>query len=457
MTRRHHTPLLVAPLLLAGSAWAQQAIPEPESIRDQMPAVSLLPEGSTLKGVILPRYDEKQRLLAVLRAELLKIIDAETVDGTKVRIDLHRAEGGHRGSIDLAKAVLDQARQLLRASEDVLISSTDMAARGSGLVFSLENGRGFLLGPVVTRFYPPPPDTSMNTPVRRSSSPATPWVAALGTAACLPLIAAPAPLTDQQLAAIDQQVSSAAPAADQRAKATAAVTKAANEQSESADNDLDNFLQATGLTTLLAEPAAASPPTKPPEVPAKPGDTEVVCDGGMYFDTEAGVLVYLKNIRLRDSRFDLECSKELKIFLDRQEPNKAKPGKTTPGDKPAPEKPAAKSIVKLPGGEGEGDLFGGGEFGEIKQIVASGNVKATRKDKKGKMITASGETAIFDGKTGDVILRGGYPTIRQGGSSLVAQQPGLYIRLYQNGDVYAQPGRWKTVANNLGDAKPGNN
>ena len=81
----------------------------------------------------------------------------------------------------------------------------------------------------------------------------------------------------------------------------------------------------------------------------------------------------------------------------------------------------------------------------------------SRKDKKGKEVTATCETAIFDGKSGDVILRGGFPTIRQGGSSLVALEPGLYIRLYQNGDIYAQPGKWKTVADDLGTKKPDNN
>lgn len=472
MPRFRHTPLLIAPLLLAAGARAQQILPSSESIDKHLPAVSLLPEGSTLQGVMLPRYDEKQRLLAVLRAEHMLIIDSETVDATKVRIDLHQAEGGHRGSIELAKARFDQAKRLLRASDDVQISSKDMSAHGTGLVFSLENGRGFLLGPVATRFYPAAPATSMNAPFH-TSPPATTtrWTAALGTALCLPLIAAPAPLTDQETATIDRKSAPATPVAERHARATEKLTEATNRQVESTEQNITDFLRAASLTSLLADAAAIETPAlEAPKIEAKPGDTQVDCDGGMYFDTEDGVLVYLDNIRLTDPRFELTCKKELKIFLERKEKKEPEAGAgNSPPEEPKPDTDKPTPAQPEPATEKEDpkkndstdpaddDLFSGAGFGEIKQIVATGGVKAVRKDAKGNAVTATGETAIFDAQTGDVILRGGYPTIRQGGSSLAAQEPGLYIRLYQNGDIYAQPGRWKTIADKLDAKKPGTN
>jgi hypothetical protein len=453
---RRLTIHLIAPLLLAVTAGGQQLIPAEEEESARLPAVSLLPKGSTLEGVMLPQYDEEQRLLAVLRADFIEIIDEETVDADKVQIDMYRPEGGHRGSVRLAKARLDQARKMLHASVDARVVSEDMSARGTGLVLSIETSRGFLLGPVVTRFYTPAPETSMTPPPSQAKPKASRWTAAVAAATSLPLAAAgPAPLTDQEIAEIDRKSASAAPAAEQQATAVAEITATTEKDSREADRALVDLLRSAGLASLLAETAPKDPPPEqPPNIPAKPGDTSIDCDGGMYFDTKGGVIVFLDNIRLRDSRFDLDCTKELKIFLEEKkedEKDKDGAGKPTPRED-TPKEDAPKKDDK----EATGDLFGGGNVGAIRQIVATGAVKASRKGEKGKQVTATAETAIFDPKTGDVILRGGYPAIRQGGSSLVAQEPGLYIRLYQNGDFFASPGRWKTIANNLGGGKPGN-
>jgi len=376
---------------------------------------------------------------------------------------MYRPEGGHRGSIKLAKARLDQAGQMLRAHVDARVESEDMSARGSGLVFSLETSRGFLLGPVVTRFYLPAPETSMNLSPRQAAPAASRCTAAIAAAALLPIAAAgPAPLTDQEIADLDRKAASAAPAAEAHAAAASEISSATEKESREADQALGDLLRSAGLASLLAEAAPEDPPAdKPPQIPAKADDTSIECDGGMYFDTKAGVIVYLDNIRMRDPRFDLDCSKELKIFLDQKEKEKEK-GKAKPdADKPAPKEATPKKETPAPDKKdgkkpaaGEGDLFGSGKVGEIRQIVASGSVRATRKGADGKAVVATGETAIFDAQTGDVIIRGGFPAIRQGGSSLVAQQAGLYIRLYQNGDFFASPGSWKTTANNLGGAKP---
>ena len=40
--------------------------------------------------------------------------------------------------------------------------------------------------------------------------------------------------------------------------------------------------------------------------------------------------------------------------------------------------------------------------------------------------------------------RGGFPTVVQGKNYLRAREAGLYIRLYENGHVYCQPGKWET-------------
>jgi hypothetical protein len=178
----------------------------------------------------------------------------------------------------------------------------------------------------------------------------------------------------------------------------------------------------------------------------------------MFFDGEEGVLVYLSNVRLRNPQFDLECREQLKIFLESEERGGEptgvgrKPGNPG-GDKAGPAGSAGAAGEPAAGaGEepGGGDkLFGGGRFGSVRQIVATGAVQVTRKDPNGEPVTATADSAIYEAASGDVILRGGFPTVRQGRSALIAKQPGLYVRLYRNGNVYTQPGKWETVAANL--------
>ena len=112
------------------------------------------------------------------------------------------------------------------------------------------------------------------------------------------------------------------------------------------------FLKGIGQDTLLAQnntPTPATTPTAPPTAspgeksknisnPAakkeQPSTIKVEFDGGFYFDGEAGVLAYLKNIRLTESgsNFKLRCSDELKVFLDTpsEDPGKNKDSNKEP-------------------------------------------------------------------------------------------------------------------------------
>ncbi|NIP98619.1 MAG: hypothetical protein GWO24_36500, partial [Akkermansiaceae bacterium] len=77
-------------------------------------------------------------------------------------------------------------------------------------------------------------------------------------------------------------------------------------------------------------------------------------------------------------------------------------------------------------------LEGPEAFSDVKAIVATGGVRVVREDPRGTAgpVLASAETATYDAKSGDIVLRGGYPSIRQGKSSLKAAEAGLYIRFY---------------------------
>lgn len=128
-----------------------------DSQKNNLPAVSLLPTGSTLKKVMLPRYNEKKQLLGVLRADLMRVVDPKTVHGTAVLIEMFRPENGNkRGQIVLKDALFQQETNLVRTELPVVVDADELHATGSGLVYSLKSGQGFLLGPVTTEFRIPP-------------------------------------------------------------------------------------------------------------------------------------------------------------------------------------------------------------------------------------------------------------------------------------------------------------
>ena len=133
------------------------------------------------------------------------------------------------------------------------------------------------------------------------------------------LAAPPPPLTAGEIAAIQDAAASKAPAAaaanaaahaslDRDIAAAATATKAAAA-----------FLVQTDLppAAASAEPAAARPLDITPAATA----TVINCEGGMYFDADEGVLVYLKNVTVKDPRFDLSGANELKIFFEKKPAN----------------------------------------------------------------------------------------------------------------------------------------
>lgn len=138
--------------------------------------------------------------------------------------------------------------------------------------------------------------------------------------------------------------------------------------------------------------------------------------GGLYFDSLKGQVVYLDDITVLETRFRLNCAGTMTVHLEKRE-------------------------------NAEEDRLEGPEaFSDVKAIVATGGVRVVREDPRGTAgpVLASAETATYDAKSGDIVLRGGYPSIRQGKSSLKAAEAGLYIRFYAGGSFYTNKGNWIT-------------
>lgn len=392
--------------------------------KKKIPALSLLPPGSELKGVMLPSYDTRHRLTSVLKAEVMRLVNPDQIEGTTVAIEFFNPDETSRGRIDLTRAMVDQNKGMLTTRQPVEIKFDGLKANGTGIYYNFEKGKGFLLGPATTIIHHPPATTmnSQDSPIRA--------MALAGMSLLAPsLLAAPPPaITEAQLAAIRADAATRAPAAE--AKATEARThlETALADSEAASQAAATFLVQADLPAM--KPDDATPVAKPLEVPAGPDNTVISCDGGIYFDPDDGVLVYLKNVTVKDPRFNLSGANEVKIFFEKKPPSEKKDGKKD-------DKEPGKSDKSKPG-------FGGGaaaNLGDPERVVATGVIKIDQKPTDGKEpIQASGAVFTYNVRTDEATISGGFPWVRQGARIFSSKKSDNLLRIYPKESRFDTPG-----------------
>lgn len=404
--------------------------------RGAFPTLNILPEGSILRRVRLPRYDKDFNPISLLSAEQLTVLDSHRIGADGVTIELYEADGSLQARAKMRRATYDQKNSTLHAEEAVYLKGKSYVASGTGLIFHWETNQGFLNGPASTRFHFQK-DTAMNTlfPSHNSRLQSCVLISSFLTFSTALVAEPPAKLTSEQLSELEELSRSVAAEAAARQSETRSRIQEHDQLEKDARARITPFLKDIKKDALLVQkPAEPKPGTAPAPIKApalKPGESTLLveCDGGLYFDNDAGILAYLKNIRLTEDRFRLTCSDELKVFLEQ---------------KPAEEAPKKADSPKTAGKEKEGQLS---SFGNLKQIIATGNVKVTRKDDKGNLFIAMAETASYEAKSGEIILRGGFPKLQQAANQyLQAQQPGQWIRVLKNGKLVTSSGKWKMIA-----------
>ena len=422
---------------------------------------SLMPDGGILKNVLIPQYTRDLLLSATLRAETLTIVTQKIIDAANVRIEFFNPDRSTRGRIDMATARYNAIKQLLTSDKPVSLVSDDLTATGSSLVYDLKNTRGFLSGPVTATTLIDQ-STSMNTkPVRQAIA-----AGSLMMAAATPLPAQQDPsaasisqrieearLSPYELARITKESETAKPLAKAAADRGNTALEDATHRSEEATATLADFLSAATLTTLLAEPfvpaAATSTDVPRPNIPADPTKTRITSDDGAFFDSKNGLLIFLKNVVVRDPRFSLSGADELKVFFDPKEVPAA--AKATP-QPPAGEQANTPPEPVKPGGAGapvrdEKAGIADAKFGKPNRIIATGTVVVEYQSgkKDDPPVKASARTVIYDLKKEEFILRGGSPwVLREGQLSsvpgndayIVIQKDGSFVT--GNGGIDAQ-------------------
>ncbi|MBK1829003.1 hypothetical protein [Haloferula rosea] len=401
-------------LALTGAAAAQGL---PMSDKDEadeddsgLPAMEMLVEGSILKKIIIPQYDEQQRLSSVLRADQLVMVDKKTIEATKARIEFFQPDQTLRGSIDLEAATLHDQR-FLRSSDPVQLVSEDMNTTGTGLVYDLKLSRGFLHGPTKTDIIIER-QTAMNLP--------KPSIFALGGATMMAASALSAaeiqPFNDAQLKGLDRLAESRSDdfliTTEKAEEAVADSEKA----SAKADKTMEDFLEEAAVDVPKGKPVdLTSQVPAPTDEPGYKKPASIRAKDGFYFDSEAGIIVFLKDVTVDHPEFTLTGADEIKVFMDQVE-----------------KKPEAETDKTGTAEDAKGDeMFGSSEFGDPARIVATGAVVVERKvlqpgDKKAK---ASGRQMVMDLKTDDLIIRGGQPWILSDTANGRVVDPNGYIRI----------------------------
>lgn len=439
------SPLLLALVLLGTGPGRAPAEKVPEGKNPELPYQKLgpimdnLPAGSMLKEVRIPVFNKKLERMALLQSGFLKVLTKRDLMGENIAL-LYFQDDSVLIRMQMGSADFSLTTGILRSHKVITLQGGKIRGQGAGGVFHLESRSGFVRGPVSTLLAAPdnqkgnPPAAGENEqPPENPLSPA--GLSELATA-----FTGPEGLTGTERRKIDALLQSRTRSVLANRAPTRNFMTQSRQSSGKADTDLRSFSHTIQIPeSKLLAPVSQGNPVTPPPVEAAGGEVLITAEGGMFLNPERGHISYLRNIEVTESRFTLTCAGHLKVFFPPQDLSKAIRNSD----------PSSRENKTQVGNESESrkkeKTFS--ELVDPYLFVISGGVRVALKDPSGRNppSIATGETAVVDRRTGDIVLQGGTPTIRQGLNSLTAGSPDLYLRLYQNGDFYAEEGLWTTV------------
>ena len=248
------------------------------------------------------------------------------------------------------------------------------------------------------------------------------------------------PMTAEETARRDQEL---APVATARLKEEGEkAINAYTAQEKAVDGQIQEFRQKHQVTNNApapeAETASAAPDPEEAFISKTPAENlySVDCDGDLYFDMEDGVLVFMKNVRIRNPSLSMDCADHLKIYAEfapkKHGDKKPSERKKEKEKEKAVEKEGDKPQVALPNG-------GNFDYNSIKTVAASGNVRIRYTNKQGETSNAQADKITYNAKTGEIILTGA-PVIVTPDAIVKNPNKDGFIRVYPNGSMYGSRG-----------------
>lgn len=360
------------------------------------PTLEVLPINSTLKNVTIPRFDDERNRVAFLKADLMEILaDGGKIDGRQpIMVDCSGIQLRMKNKdlmgdvrVDMKRARYRLRPGVLTVEEELVANSDAFRIRGQGGVFHLDTRRGFIFGPLECDVFEKPKTETVNT---RLSFP--PLAAALVMALPLTLSAQlpeHRPPSKMELLRTDQLSLPEESTVKNEQNRLSEALQNQNDAVAEADRLLAQFsaqVESKSLNLLVQNPPKPAPAVdEPPAI--KDPTLSITCDGGGFFDGNANLLVFLRNVIVTEKRFTLKANKELKVFFADAVP---KEGKAKADKEEMPEV----------------------NIGEVKTLVATGGINFSGIDKDGNPFEASAATASYDNQKNQLILKDGTPTFQ---------------------------------------------
>lgn len=142
----NHLLTTAATVLICATAYAQ--LPSDAVGPGEFPGLQLLPVGSVIKGITVPRY-EAHKVSALMRAEKMTVDSRTTVKLQKVTVNLF----DEKGAVTIANAPgveYDFTTKHAFTTGKVTLKDDRFTAEGTKALYHSETQRGILIGPVRT-------------------------------------------------------------------------------------------------------------------------------------------------------------------------------------------------------------------------------------------------------------------------------------------------------------------
>ena len=375
----------------------------------RIPALEILPAGSILKKISIPRYNPDYSPSSLLTADRVKVISEEEIEGTNVGISLYDVKGKIKTRSLLNSVNFNQATGLITSKENLEFSGETFTASSQGLILDWENHRGFLLGKNKSLIYIKKRISMKSTTQKDINKSSTTKSIAASTAIAV-LATSPTFLSAQELAQIDTD---SKPSTELFIKQLEE-TKASLIASAEAEAKIATIRKELADKLGSVPAVDANQPVPPELVPTKGRDFIRITSDQLMFDAKKGIFVYFGNVKITHPQYSFTCDGELKIILN--------------------ESASAKKLTP----EERAKLKANDLFDDVKQIIATNNVIVRGKDKKGKDVTAVTENLSFNKTTGDIILKGQGSRITTADGQLKVVTNNGYLKLDQDFNASGQ-------------------
>lgn len=421
--------------------------------------MDLLPPGTVMQGVRLPRYRGEVFLGEVIAQSLL-IVNPELVRGDQVVLRMIGKEGGSMLRAELGEAEYDLKDGIMHARGGVRLSEARFNLLGSELDIDLGSRQGWLTGVVRGWFLyeergrEQEKNAGIEIMDMRTLNCSLLAAGCIGSSMAAPpdeltaadweRVATDGVIVEPEIALSSQRQlgthEKLAAIATRPTEAAAEATKqlnSSNAENKSINREMNTFLGRMGREPVTMAVATEGPQKAvgradpinrvqaageieplglPEEVEPQENDNRIRlnCEGGMYFDLAQGLLIYNDQVKVRHNQLSLDCSQQLKVFLKEKKAKGEVTAKAVEGQRGEPNVP---------------------EFGAIERLVAIGDVVMVTTDAKGEKVTATAQQASYHLETGVILLSGGNQTLRNSQGFMRVTGPDSYIKVSETEGV----------------------